>query len=180
MDVAWAASTMLGDGYPLSTMSRRTIIALIAGAVAAAVVVVAVALAVNRENAPPTRAGYQTAVVSARNRTDAALGRITKSQSQDELIGRLDDAAVVIDREAVNLDDTGAVVGSEKTNKRLVAALHELSHDLKNTAEQFRQPDFTDLLNGTRGLSFESWTHVNTQLAALRARGIAVKPLARH
>ena len=43
-----------------------------------------------------------------------------------------------------------------------------------------QQPGFTDLLQGTRGLSFDSWTKVNALLADLRDDGIAVPALERH
>jgi len=86
----------------------------------------------------------------------------------------------VIDRAADDLDDAGAVERFELENKQLVAALHELSTDLEGTAEQIRQPGFGDLLDSTRGLSFESWTRVNSLLADLSDEGIVVPPLDRH
>ena len=45
---------------------------------------------------------------------------------------------------------------------------------------RFREPGFGDLLTGTRGLSFESWSKVNLALAVLRKEGIEVAPLERH
>ena len=86
----------------------------------------------------------------------------------------------MIDRAADDLADAGAPAAHEQTNKRLVAALHELSTDLEGTAAQMQQPGFTDLLQGTRGLSFDSWTKVNALLADLRDDGIAVPALERH
>jgi hypothetical protein len=166
------------DGYP-TTVSSRTKIALAAVAAAAAVTVTAVGLAVVADD-PPSQAEYQTAVASARNRTDAALNWVTKSQSSEELIARLEDASIVIERAADDLDEAGTPDRYEQTNKRLIAALHELSTDLEGTSAQMRQPGFTDLLQGTRGFSFDSWTRVNARLADLRKNGIAVKPLERH
>jgi hypothetical protein len=160
-------------------MSNRMKIALVAVAAAAAVIVTAVGLAVVAHD-PPTQAEYRTSVVSARNRTDAALLWVTQSQSSEELISRLEDAAIVIDRAADDLADAGTLDRYEKTNKRLVAALHELSTDLQGTSDQMQQPGFTDLLQGTRGFSFDSWTKVNARLADLRADGIVVPPLKRH
>lgn len=154
-------------------------IAVIAVAAAAAIMVTAVGLALVADDSP-TQAEYRTAVASARNRTDAALERITQAQSKEELLDGMDDAAIVIDRAADDLDETGAAARFEETNKRLVAALHQLSTDLEGTAAQIRQPDFTDLLQGTRGISFDSWTRVNALLAELRDDGIAVPPLERH
>jgi hypothetical protein len=160
-------------------MSKRMKIALAAVAAAAAVIVTAVGLAVVAHD-PPTQAEYRASVASARNRTDAALLWVTQSQSSDELIARLDDAATVVDRAADDLADGGTLDRYEETNKELVAALHELSTDLEGTSAQMQQPGFSDLLNGTRGLSFDSWTKVNARLGDLRDEGITVPPLKRH
>ena len=83
-------------------------------------------------------------------------------------------------RAADDLDEAGTLARYEETNKKLVAALRELSTDLEGTAAQMQQPEFTDLFQSTRGLSFESWTKVNARLADLRDEGIAVQPLDRH
>jgi ABC-type enterochelin transport system substrate-binding protein len=160
-------------------MSSRMKIAVIAVAAAVAIIVTAVGLALVADDSP-TQAEYRTAVASARNRTDAALERITQAQSKEELVARMDDAALVVDRAADDLEETGVDARFEATNKRLVAALHQLSTDLEGTAAQIREPDFSDLLQGTRGISFNSWTRVNALLADLRADGIAVPPLERH
>jgi ABC-type enterochelin transport system substrate-binding protein len=160
-------------------MSNRMKIALAAIAAAAAVIVTAVGLAVASDD-PPTQAEYRTSVASARNRTDAALQWVTQSQSADELIARLKDSAIVIDRAADDLADAGTLDRYKETNKELIAALHELSTDLEGTGAQMQQPDFSDLLQGTRGLSFDSWTKVNARLGDLRDEGIAVPPLKRH
>ena len=73
----------------LRPMSNRMKIALAAVAAAAAVIVTAVGLAVVADD-PPSKTDYQTSVASARNRTDAALLWVTKSQSSEELIARLE------------------------------------------------------------------------------------------
>ena len=62
----------------------------------------------------------------------------------------------------------------------LVDSLEQLAFDVQATADQIRQPDFGGLLEGTRGLSFESWDSVNRALADLAEQGIAVEPLVRH
>lgn len=160
-------------------MSNRMKIVLVAVAAAVAVIVTAVGLAVVADD-PPSKTDYKTSVASARNRTDAALLWVTKSQSLEELSARLDDAAIVVDRAADDLADAGAPASHEQANKQLVAALHSLSTDLEGTAAQMQQQGFSDLLSGTRGLSFESWTRVNAILADLRDDGIAVPPLNRH
>ena len=160
-------------------MSNRMKIGLVAVAAAAAVIVTAVGLAVVAHD-PPTQAEYRASVLSARNRTDAALLWVTQSQSAEELTSRLEDAAIVIDRAADDLDDAGTLERYEETNEGLIAALHELSIDLQGTSDQMQQPGFTEILQGTRGFSFDSWTKVNARLADLRNDGIAVPPLERH
>jgi hypothetical protein len=129
---------------------------------------------------PPSLAEYESSVVSARDRVDSALAIITQAQSREELVDRMDDAAVTIDRAAEDLDETGAAEGFDDDAEQLVDALHQLSTDLEGTAAQIRQPGFEDLLLGTRGLSFESWTKTNRVLEGLRKQGVAVEPLARH
>jgi hypothetical protein len=128
----------------------------------------------------PSLAEYESSVVSARDRVDSALAIITQAQSLDELLDRMGDAALTIDRAADDVDETGAPQGFDDETEQLVDALHQLSTDLEGTAEQIRQPGFEDLLLGTRGLSFESWTKANRVLANLRTQGIEVRPLARH
>ena len=160
-------------------MSSRMKITLIAVAVAVAVIVTAVGLAVVADD-PPTQAEYRASVSTARNRTDAALESITQAESREDLIDRMDRAAIVIDRAADDLAEAGTLEAFELTNKQLIAALHQLSTDIEGTAEQMRQPGFEDLLDGTRGLSFESWDRVNALLVKLTAEGVVVKPLERH
>ncbi|HEU5264049.1 MAG TPA: hypothetical protein VFU34_05390, partial [Gaiellaceae bacterium] len=58
--------------------------------------------------------------------------------------------------------------------------LQQLAFDVQATADQIRQPGFSDLFTGTKGLSFESWDAVNRALAALGRQGIEVVPLTRH
>ena len=178
-DERFSSESALSATAILCPMSNRMKIALVAVAAAAAVIVTAVGLAVAKDD-PPTQAEYQTAVASARNRTDAALDWVTKSQSVDELIARLEDASIVVDRAADDLDEAGTLARYEETNKELVAALHELSTDLEGTAAQMQQPEFSDLFQTTRGLSFDSWTKVNARLSDLRDEGIAVPALERH
>ena len=178
-DERFLHATALWATAILCSMSNRMKIALVAVAAAAAVIATAVGLAVAKDD-PPTQAEYQTAVVSARNRTDAALAWVTKSQSAEELIARLEDAAIVVDRAADDLDEADTLDRFEETNEQLIKALRALSTDLEGTAAQMQQPGFTDLLQGTRGLSFDSWTRINARIDELQQDGIAVKPLERH
>jgi hypothetical protein len=128
----------------------------------------------------PTVAGYEQNVVAARDRTDYALARVTRAQSLDEMLKRMDEAEVVIVRSADELDDEGAPEGYVDENKRLVTALRALANDVGLTADQVRVPGQENFLTGARGLSFESWDRVNRALASLIGEGISVQLLGRH
>lgn len=128
----------------------------------------------------PSRAEFQADVQDARNRVDSSLEEITRAQSKDELLQRMDSAALVISRAADDLDDAGAAKGFDDEAGALVNALHGLAADLTATADQIREPGFESLLEGTRGLSFENWTKANAVLVKLRDQGLQVEPLARH
>ena len=56
-------------------------------------------------------------------------------------------------------------------------SLRQLSVDVQATADQVRQPGFESLLQGTRGLSFDSWDDVNKALAGLAGKGVQVSIL---
>ena len=123
---------------------------------------------------------FGPSVVSARDRVDFALARITRAQSKDDLLERMDEAADAIDDAVRDLEEVGAPERLETDLGALVDSLGQLAFDVRATADQIRQPGFSDLLVGTKGLSFESWDAVNRALAALDAQGIGVAPLARH
>jgi hypothetical protein len=128
----------------------------------------------------PTVAEYEQTVITARNRTDYALERITRAQSMDELLNRMDEAEVVIDRSADELEEGGAPEIFVEENARLVTSLHGLANDVGLTAEQVRLPGFENFLSGARGLSYENWDKVNRALASLVGDGIDVQLLGRH
>jgi hypothetical protein len=128
----------------------------------------------------PSVADYSAAVLQARNRVDFALERVTKADSADELLNRMDEAAVVIDGAASELDDVGAADGFDDETSKLVGALHQLSTDLEAFAHDARQPGGEVLLLGGPGLNFDSWDNANEALAGLRERGIDVEPIGRH
>jgi hypothetical protein len=128
----------------------------------------------------PTMEELGRSVVSARDRADFALERITQAQSRDELLERMDEAAGAIDDAASDLEGVGAPERLETETSALVESLQQLAFDVQATADQIRQPGFDDLLTGTEGLSFESWNAVNRALAVLDAQEIEVAPLARH
>ena len=153
-------------------MPRPIIVALVAAAVAVA--------AGCGGGSATTAEELGRSVVSARDRVDFALARITEAQSKDDLLERMDEAAGAIDGAASDLDDVGAPERLDADLGALVGSLRQLAFDVQATADQIRQPGFSDFLAGTKGLSFESWVAVNRALEALDAQGIEVAPLARH
>lgn len=123
---------------------------------------------------------FEADVREARDRVDSALASVTRAESLEDLFDRMDDAARAVDAAAEDLDDARAPDELEDEADELVDAFHQLSVDLEATADTIRQPEFADVLPGTRGLSFESWTKANRVLGELREQGIDVQPLARH
>ena len=86
-------------------MKSRWSWAVIAGVtIAALVAAVILGRAIAGGNEPSSRAAYQVAVVTARDRVDFALGRLSKAKSLEELTTRMDEAAAVIDKTAGELD----------------------------------------------------------------------------
>jgi len=130
----------------------------------------------------PSAEEYADAVVLNRNRVDFVLGRITRAQSPDELLTRMDEAAVVISKAADELADTGAPSDFQPEADDLVTSLRQLSVDVQATADQARVPGFETLLTDAalQGLSFDSWDQVNKALAGLAGKGIQVTILQRH
>ena len=132
------------------------------------------------DNSMPSVQEFERSIVATRDRVDFALARITKAQSRDELLGRMDEAADTIDAAAGDLGRVGTPRDYESEAGELVDSLRQLAFDVQATADQIRQPGFDDLLIGTRGLSFESWGKVNLALAGLDRKGIEVALLERH
>jgi hypothetical protein len=160
--------------------SRSTQILIGLAAVVGAAFAIAAAVTIFGDDATASRADYQASVVNARDRADFALARITKSQSTEELIERIDEAAAVIGKTASDLDDAGVAEGFEPMNTRLVNRLEGLSTELASTAAQFRDPTFGATLGGITSLSFPQWDAVNRVLADMNEQGIQVEQLERH
>ena len=124
---------------------------------------------------------FADSVVETRNAVDGALTHITDNPSgKEELIQRMDEAAQDIDVAAESLERKSPPEDLQDEQNRLVKSYRQLSVDLATTADQLKQPDFQGLLQGTQGLSFQSWVDVNNTLAQLKRQGIDVKPLGRH
>ena len=121
-------------------------------------------------------ADYADAVVLNRDRVDFALARITRAQSVDELLKRMEEASVVIDKAAGDLEGKGAPEEYQPEANNLVKQMRQLSVDIEDTAEQAQQPGFEGLITDPhlQGLSFDSWTKMNKALAGLAGKGINV------
>jgi hypothetical protein len=119
---------------------------------------------------------YAKAVVLNRNRVDFALARITRAQSVDELLARMEEASTVIGKSASDLDDKDAPDEYQPEANNLVKQMRQLSVDIQATAEQAQQPGFEGLITdpAMQGLSFDSWTKMNKALAGLAGKGIQV------
>ncbi len=148
-------------------------------AVATMVAIAAVGCGFGGDDSTTSQADYQTAVVNTRDRVEFALGRLSKAQTLDEFLERMDEAAETIGDTAGDLDDVNAPDDLTDPHERLVDQLGQLAADIQGTADQARVPGFEDILQGAEGLNFESWDEINAILAELRRQGIEVDPLAR-
>ncbi len=128
----------------------------------------------------PSLEELEQSIVVTRDRADFALERITRADSEEELLARMDEAADTIDAAASYLEGVDTPEDYEREVGELVDSLRQLAFDVQATADQIRQPGSGDLLTGTRGLSFESWDKVNLALARLIGKGIEVALLERH
>jgi hypothetical protein len=160
--------------------TRSTQVLVVLAVAIGAAFAVAVGVILLGDDATASRADYQATVVNARDRVDFALVRVTRSQSADELIERLDEAAAVIGDTASKLDEAGVAEGFEEQNDKLVKTMRSFSDELAGTAAQFRDPSFAPTLSAITSLSFPQWDALNRQLAALEEQGIQVDQLPRH
>src|SRR5262245_23812421 len=124
----------------------------------------------------PSAEDYAEAVVLNRNRADYVLTRITKAQSPEELLNRMDEAAIVIGKAGDELADKGAPDDYQPEADDLVKSFRQLSVDLQATADQAREPGFEGLITdpALQGLSFDSWNDMNKALAGLAGKGVQV------
>lgn len=161
--------------------SRSTRLLVLLGVVLVAAVGIAVAVAAlgdGRKTA--TKVEYETTVTKARDRVDFALVRITKSQSVDDLIVRIEGASTAVDGARRDLDDAGVAEGFEGLHDRLVDTFGAFSEELANTAAQFEDPTFAPNLQGISSLGFLEWENVNKILGEMKERGLDVALLERH
>jgi hypothetical protein len=162
------------------TSTSRNWAVLVGVAVAALVAAILIGRAVAGGNEPTSRADYHEVVVANRDRVDFALGRLSRAQSLEELLTRMDEAAAVIDKAATELDETNPPADLETENTLLVSHLETLTTDVQGTADQLRTPGYEDLLQGAEGLNFPSWDKVNEVLGDLEEKGVHVELLSRH
>jgi hypothetical protein len=147
-------------------------------ATVAAVAVVGLALGGGSGEAT-TKAEYQAVIINTRDRIDFSLGRLSKAQSLEDLLTRMDEAAETIDDVAGDLDDLSPPQSLDAQHERLVQQIENLAGEVQGTADQARTPGFEDILKGAAGLDFPAWDSINSIFAELRARGIDVPPLSR-
>ena len=146
---------------------------LVAGGIALA------GMALGGEETDGSAAEYQVVVVNVRDRTDFALGRLSKAQSFDELLERMDEASAAINGAVGELEEATPPAELADVHAELADNLEVLATDLQGTAEQARVPGFEDLFQGSSGLNFETWDAINENLAAMEEAGVVVAPLSR-
>ena len=94
-------------------------------------------------DAEPTDAEYAQAVVSAVDRTDFALARVTRAKSMDELVKRMDEAGVVITAAAAISRSMVRPSVFVDENEKLVKSLEALGNDVsvdRGAASRSRDP----------------------------------------
>lgn len=128
----------------------------------------------------PSAEEYSDAVVLNRNRVDFVFGRITRADSVDEFLARMDEAAVVIAKASEELDKKGAPDDFQPEADNLVEAFAQLAVDLEATAAQARTPGFEGLITQMNAISFDSWDQANKALAGLAGKGVPVTILQRY
>ena len=146
----------------------------------AVIALVLAALVAGCGSSTPSRDEYAQSVRETRNAVDEALAYIVQASSREDMLNRMEEASARIDRAADEFGDDGAAKGFEKETAQLEEALHGLSSDLEDTAEQIRDPEFADLLGTSRGVNFQTWNDANNALAKIRRKGIDVRPIDKH
>ncbi len=117
--------------------------------------------------------------MNVRDRTDFALGRLSKAQSFDELLERMDEASAAINGAVGELEEATPPAELADVHAELADNLEAMATDLQGTADQARVPGFEDLFQGASGLNFETWDAINENLAAMEEAGVVVAPLSR-
>jgi hypothetical protein len=124
-----------------------------------------------------SREDFQSDMVAARNRSDAALTQIVRAKSLDDLLKRMRIAATEIRAASTDVKEADTPDGLADEADGLQEALHQLSDDIVGTVDTFSENQ--EAISLAAGLSFDSWDTVQARLADLRKAGIDVPPLER-
>jgi len=162
--------------------SQKKRLLVIAGVIVAAVLAAVIAMnALGGGDKTATKAEYQATIANARDRVDYGYAQITKADSVENLIKRLDTASVVIG--AVAVDVAGAAVAPrfEDLNSDLADKLAQFSDALAASADQFQDPSSAGFgLDSITSLGFTEWDDVNKILTSMQKKGLEVELLERH
>jgi hypothetical protein len=119
---------------------------------------------------------FGSAMVTARNDTDAGLAQIVQADSWEDLLERMKVAAVDVRAAAADVRTADAPEELEDERDLLAKRLVALSDEIISTVETFES--FPE--QSPSALNFEQWNTVQASLASLRREGIKVKALERH
>lgn len=120
---------------------------------------------------------FGSAMISARNDTDAGLAQIVLADSWEDLLERMKVAAVEVRGAASEVRTADAPEELEDERDLLAERLVALSDEIISTVETFES---FPTAQSTSALNFEQWNTVQASLASLRREGIKVKALERH
>lgn len=147
----------------------------------AAVVAVVIAVTAMGGDKTATKPEYQATIVNVRDRVDFAYAQITKADSVENLVERLDVASAAIGDVASDVRGAAVAPGFESLNDDLAAKLDKFSDALAATSEQFQDPASAGFgLDSITSLGFTEWDDVNEILAQMQKKGLKVELLERH
>ena len=123
----------------------------------------------------PTVPEFEAEVVSAVDRVNFALARISQAESFDETFIRMEEAAAAIGEASSALDDAGAPEEFADEGEKLVTSLDQLAVDLEALSSDLQNPDLGITPETIpKGFDFESWTEANEAVAAMIGEGLEV------
>jgi hypothetical protein len=147
----------------------------------AAAFAVAVAVNVLGGTETATKQDYQATIVSARDRVDYAYAQITRADSVENLVERMDQAAAVIGAVSDDVGEAPVADGFETLNTKLASKLSQFSDSLAAAAAQFQDPSSAGFgLDQITSLGFTEWDDVNAILTSMQEKGLDVELLQRH
>jgi hypothetical protein len=162
------------------TGNRKSLLVL-GGVAVAAIVAVVVAVTAMGGDKTATKPEYQATIVSTRDRVDFAYAQITKADSVENLVVRLDAASAAVKDVAGDLRDAGVAPGFEGLNENLAGRLDAFSASMAATADQFDDPSSAGFgLDSITSLGFGEWDEINAILTKMRKKGLEIELLERH